>query len=139
MAIDQHYTIRPWTPDDVDFVFANWLNSWRKSRYAGVYRNCDYYQMQRSVIEDLVGRGAVINVADAGPTLLGFACGEVKEGVCVCHYVFVKDVYHNLGIDDALLNSLPGSKPGYFSFMLPLFSKDRVWSHTPEMARRKHL
>lgn len=132
------YTIRPWVPEDAKFVMDNWLNSWRTNRYAGVIRNCDYYNATRTLIEDLISRGATVLVADHGRTLLGFACGEVKDGMTVHHYTFQKDLYASKVPDlrSVLLDALPGDKPGWFTFYQP---HPPGWRHAPEMARRKAL
>ena len=75
------FLIRRATADDIPFIFDSWLTSWRTSRWAGVIRNCDYFTTTRSLIEDLIPRGAVLLVADSGKALMGFGCGEEKDGV----------------------------------------------------------
>lgn len=135
----EDYTVRPATADDIPFVFDSWLNSWRTSKWAGVVRNCDYYSTTRSVIEDLIARGAVLLVADAGPTLLGWVCAEEKDGRAVLHYLYTKDAYLRLGVEERLLDAVPGVKPGFFTFYLHRFAKSVGWSFAPEIARRKSL
>ena len=133
------YSVRKAIAHDVPFIMASWLSSWRTSRYAGCIRNCDYFSITRSLIEDLIARGATLIVADAGDTLLGWACGEVKDDQTVLHYVYVKDPFLRRGIEDRLLESLPGVKPGWFTFYQDRLEKAPGWKHTPEMARRKTL
>lgn len=132
-------TYRRMEPDDVPFVKDAWLNSWRKSRYAGVIPNHLYYDTTRTTIEDLFSRGAVTIVAEYKGELLGFACGEVKDGKKVLHYLFTKDAFLRRGVDERLLNELPGEGPGWFTFALERFLKDRTWNHAPEIARRQKL
>lgn len=133
------YLIRPATADDEDFVVGSWLDSWRTSRYAGVIRNNDYYIVTRTLIEDLFARGAKTFVADTGKSLLGFAVGEVKDGKTVLHYVYVKDPFLRRGVEETLVDALPGEKPGFLTFYLHRFGKLKAWRHAPEMARRKSL
>lgn len=139
------YTIRPYIPDDLDYVIGSWLDSWRVSKFAGTIPNHLYAETQRTLIEDLIARGAVIVVADTGrvlkngkPLILGFACGEVKDNKTVAHYVVTKDPYRGRGIEDALLEALPGSKPGYFTHYSSS-SRFARWEWVPEMCRRKVL
>ena len=145
MATDQHlvpgndYVIRKAVAHDVPLILDSWLNSWRQSKYAGVIRNNDYYETQRSVIEDLIARGATLIVADAGRTLFGWACSELKDGLTVVHFVWVKDIYLRKGVEEALLDALPGTKPGFFTHYLHALGKNREWRWAPEMARRKTL
>jgi len=130
---------RPATADELSLVFDSWLNSWRTSRHAGCIPNNLYFSTTRTVIEDLIARGATILVCDAGKTLKGWICGEVKDGRSVVHYLYCKDPYLRSGVEDRLLDALPGKKPGWFTFYLHRFGKDRSWTHAPEIARRKHL
>lgn len=132
------YEIRPFRADDLDYVYDSWLNQWRASRWAGVVPNHLYYPTQRALIDGLIARGAVILVADEGRTLLGWACGEVKDGRTVLHYARTKDPYAQWEIDRALVAALPGEKPGFLTHWLPRYAKDG-WTHAPEMARRKDL
>lgn len=122
-------------------VFDSWLKSWRISKFAGVIPNHLYFETQRTLIEDLIARGAVIKVAY--PTgrediILGWACSEVKEGKCVLHYLYTKDPFIGLGIPDLLLAALPGDKPGFLTHKLHL-KELKEWRHAPEIARRKSL
>jgi len=135
-------TYRPIAEDEWPFIKDAWLNSWRVSRYAGVIRNCDYYEVTRTLIEDLVARGAVVFVAEYKGELLGFSCGEVKDGLTVHHYTYLKDPFHSRSrgeVEERLLSFLPGVGPGWFTFAQERFLKDKQWKHAPEMARRKAL
>jgi hypothetical protein len=134
-------TVRPWSADgdDPKFVYDSWLNSWRTSRYAGVVRNCDFYDTTRATIDDLIARGAVVLVAEHESELLGYICGEQKDGKKVVHYLFVKDPFLRCGVEERLLAELPGVSPGWFTFAQSRFLKDRAWKHAPEMARRLSL
>lgn len=121
------------------FVYDNWLNDWRQSKYAGVVRNCDYYDATRSVIEDLLGRGARITVAEnPDGDFLGFVCFEVKQGRAVIHYRFVKEQYLGHGLEDSLVHSID-ALPGWFTFYDYGLAADKNWKHAPEIARRKSL
>ncbi len=133
--------IRPLNTSDVkevSLVFDSWLNSWRTSRYAGVIPNNLYYSTTRSLIEDLITRGAQVLVCDAGPTVKGWVCYEVKNGKTVCHMSYVKDCYLRSGVEEQLMAALPGTSPGFMTFYQPRLAK-LGWSHTPEIARRKSL
>lgn len=136
VSLGERCIVRPWHEDDVKFVYDSWLNSWRSSRYAGVVPNDLYYDTTRRAIEDLIARGAVVLVAELNGELLGFACGEVKDGKKVHHYTYVKDPFLRQGVEERLLAALPGESPGWFTFAQSRFLKDKQWKHAPEMARR---
>lgn len=130
-------------PADLSLVFDSWMRSWRTSKWAGVIPNNLYFDTMRTLIEDLLARGAKVTVAvhDENPDLiLGWACYEVKENRTVLHYIYVKDVYvgSSFAIAEKLLDTLPGDKPGFITFKLP--HKDlKTWTHAPEIARRLAL
>lgn len=136
-------------PDDISFIFDSWLRSWRKSPWAGVIPNNLYFPLTRSSIEQLVARGAVLEVAclAADPErILGWICHEQSGPDAVVHYIYVKDPYLSLGIAEALVERVPGKKPGFYTYRYrqvvdacqPPRTKDREgWVHAPEIARRK--
>lgn len=137
--MSQEFLIRRAEAGDIPFIFSYWMESWRTSRWAGVVRNCDYYTVTRSLIEDLISRGATLLVAEMNGTLLGFGCGEEKDGVSVLHYVAVKDPFHGFGVEEKILAALPGRKPGFFTFFQNRLHKSKEWKWAPEIARRKTL
>jgi hypothetical protein len=133
--------VRDRRPEDLAMVFDSWLKSWRTSKWAGVIPNHLYFETQRVLIEDLIARGASIKIAYPSgreDIILGWACGEEKEGKTVLHYLYTKDPFIGLGIPELLLNALPGAKPGFVTHKLHL-KETKEWRHTPEIARRKSL
>jgi len=141
-TLGERCLVRPWTADidgEVAFVYDAWLQSWRQSKYAGVIPNHLYYDTQRTAIAELAARGATFLVAELNGELLGFACGEEKDGKTVLHYIYVKDAFLRKGVEERLLAALPGSKPGWITYALAAFIKDKSWKHAPEIARRQKL
>jgi hypothetical protein len=86
-----------------------------------------------------MGRGARVIVAEHSGEILGWTCGEVKDGLTVHHYTYCKDPFLGKGLEERLLAALPGEKPGFFTFAQQRFLKDKQWQHAPEMARRLTL
>ncbi len=132
-------TYRPHCADDMPLINDSWLNDWRVSRYAGIIPNNLYYDVTRTVIEELIARGARIVVAEHRGEILGWACGEVKDEKKVLHYLYCKDPFIGKGVEERLISELPGAAPGWFTFALERFIEDRNWTHAPEMARRQRL
>lgn len=133
--------VRNRKPEDLPLVFDSYLKSWRVSKFAGVIPNHLYFDTQRTLLEDLIQRGASVYVCypeGHEDLILGWACSEVKEGKCVLHYLYVKDPYLGMRLPEILLESLPGDKPGFFTHQQKL-KETKEWRHTPEMARRKSL
>lgn len=132
-------TYRSWAEGESGFVYDSWLQSWRESKWAGVIPNNLFYGTTRTTIDELIGRGATVLVAELNGELLGFTVGEVKDGKTVHHYTYVKDPFLGRGLEERLLAALPGTKPGWFTFAQSRFLKDKQWKHAPEMARRQKL
>ncbi len=133
--------IRPGKVEDHPLIFDSYLKSWRTNKAAGTIPNHLFFSVQRTLLEDLLARGAVLSIAYPEghvDLILGWACAEEKEGKTVLHYLYVKDPYIGLGLPDLLLASLPGAQPGFITHKLPL-KEIKEWRHTPEMARRKSL
>ncbi len=137
--MSEELTIRKAVANDVPFIMSGWLNSWRTSKHAGVIPNHLYYDTTRTLIEDLIARGAILIVAEVQGVLLGFAAGEVKDGKTVLHYCYCKDVFHRTGVEDKLIAALPGEKPGWFTFYQNRIGALKEWRWAPEIARRKTL
>lgn len=136
--------IRGARSDDIRFVFDSWLRSWRKSPWAGVIPNNMYFPLTRSTIEQLIARGAELKVAclESNPDhILGWICHELNGPKAVVHYLYVKDPYLPLGIGEALIQAIPGEKPGFYTFryrqVSDACSYEKGWRHIPEIARRK--
>lgn len=132
---------RPVKAADLNFVFDSWMKSWRVSKWAGVIPNHLYYATQRSLIEDLITRGATIVIAypeGQQDVILGWGCGEVKDNKAVLHYAYTKDAFLGQGIESLVVGALPGSKPGFLTHRInSKYLKE--WTHVPEMCRRKDL
>ena len=133
--------VRGYKAEDLPMVFDSWLKDWRTSKWAGCIPNNLYFETQRTLIEDLIARGAVIQIAYPSgreDIILGWACAEAKEGKTVLHYLYTKDPFLGLGVSNLLLASLPGEKPGFITHRLQ-GKEYKEWRHAPEIARRKSL
>lgn len=139
------FNLRDINPKDKDFVFDSWLKSWRTQRAAGVIPNNLYYETTRSVIENLVGRGAVIKVACSlsDPThIYGYICYEVlSNGDWVVHYLYVKDPYIELNVDKGLMSFIKEKPFITFAYKQVKYAVERKFGRSrgwvPEIARRK--
>lgn len=134
------------TADDVPFILDSWMKSWRKSPWAGCIVNNSYFKVQRETIEQLIARGAKLEVA-CSPTkptqILGWVCSELTtdpEPRTVIHYIYVKDPYLRLPIAATLVQRSPGRQPGYYSHryrqVQDACDYKEGWRHAPEIARR---
>lgn len=133
--------VRDSKAEDIPLVFDSYLKSWRLSKWAGVISNNNYFEVQRTMLEDLLARGALLKVAHPeghADIILGWGLGEVKDGKQVVHYLFIKDSYVGLAVADRILDALPGSTPGFLTHKL-YFPRLKDYTHAPEIARRKSL
>jgi hypothetical protein len=132
------------TPEDVPFVMDSWMKSWRKSPWAGCIPNNRYYDVTRDGIEQLIARGATLEIA-CNPTnpkqIFGWVCRELTTddpAVCVIHYCYVKDPFLRMGVGETLVARSPGRQPGYYTYAYRQVkdSCGREWKHAPEISRR---
>lgn len=96
------------TQEDVGFIFNSWLKSYRNSNFARFISNTIYYTEQHKIIETLISENKVIvacNEQDSNQ-LYGYICAGTVEGFLVCHYIYVKHTYRNMGIGKSLLSQM---------------------------------
>lgn len=134
-------------PEDLPFLFDSWMNSWRKCPWAGCIPNNLFFPLQRSAIEQLIGRGATFEIACRAADenhILGWICKETsKEAIpkCIVHYIYTREAYLPFGIGEELVKRCEGEKPGYYTYRYRQVSDTcdfrKGWRHIPEIARRK--
>jgi ribosomal protein S18 acetylase RimI-like enzyme len=131
--------------DELPLVYDAWARSFRKSPWAGCVRNCDWDQVSRATIEEILNRGARVTVAvqeleDGGRRVAGYSVSEPHAGVL--HWLFVKKAFRGMGIGRDLLREtlldFPQRTPVYTHrttassrFLGP------GWTHDPAPARVK--
>lgn len=94
------------TQEDVGFIFNSWLKSYRNSNFSRFISNTIYFGEHHKLIEELVSQNKVIvacNTEDPNQ-LFGYICAGEVEGFFVCHYIYVKHTYRNMGLGKELLN-----------------------------------
>jgi len=136
------WAVRPATDDDMRFVFNSWINSFRRSPWAGVLQNHRAYALHAETIRALIARGAVVSVAcnaERPTQILGWACTEQGD-LPVLHYVYVKDFLRQRGLATALLRAV-GVEGDYLYTFRTSFAKylPKNGRHAPGAARRKDL
>lgn len=142
---NKHLTLRSIQSEDLAFVIAAWLKSFRRSPFAGVIPNDLYHATYKNCFDQLLQRGMKVTVVcnTSNPDqLLGFIAYETAaNGTPVVHYLFVKDVFRGNGIGKLLLadaNVKRGS-PFIYTFKTSDSRKLRGGKHVPAVARRKSL
>lgn len=141
--LEQSVLYRDLEPGDVSFVLDSWIKSFRDSPYAGVIPNHRFFDITHEVIEELLARGAKVEVAAAkhDPTrILGWVCYEPVNGGLAVHYLYVKDPFRLRGLGKTLLERRDvtqenGSK--FYTFRTRAAAYFPDWRHVPEIARRK--
>lgn len=135
---------RPAKPSDIPFVMDSWLNSWRVSPWAGCIPNNYYYKVTRAAIEQLIIRGAKLEIAckESDPDkILGWVCSELTGPDTVIHYLYVKEGYLPFDIGAKLVERTEGKKPGFYTYRYRQVQDacpgDQGWRHEPSIARRK--
>ncbi len=134
------------SPDASEFnlIFDSWARSFMKSPWAGCIRNCDYDQVSRAAMAELVDRPARVTVAvedleDGTRRVLGYSVSEPDRKVI--HYVYVKRDARGLGIGRTLRRDVvaDADREGW-SYTYKTNASDRFLrglKHQPALARVK--
>lgn len=130
---------------DEPFWRANWIRTFRVSRWAGTIPNHLVQPVMRVAIDGLMKRGMKVVVAhleDDDTALMGFVAYEdAKPGdVPVVHYVFTKGLYRGNGVARDLLAASVGPRFRYThrTEMAEYFRRPNYHAEfAPEIARRK--
>ncbi len=126
------------TASELSFVFDSWARSFKKSKWAGCVRNCDYDATSRGTIGEIIDRGARVTVAveemaDGTRNIVGYSVSEPAQKVL--HYLYVKRALRGLGIGKRLLNDVTAS-PVNWRYTHKTYACDRFlrrmqWDPTP--------
>ena len=147
-TVPPELNIRQPVPSDIKLVMDAWIKGFRNSPYAGCVTNDRWHETQANTIEQLLARGAKLEVlcSVAKPDqIVGFVCWEsVKGGLCV-HYLYIKDPFRRTGLGSALLNHVEaqhGTQEGspvrrFYTHRTDASRYFRGWSHCPDIARRR--
>lgn len=140
---------RDCTESDLPFVMSAWLNSFKRSLWAGNVANNMYTSVHKNTIQQLVHRGMKITVAynrEDPDQLLGFVAHELAEsGVPVVHYLFVKDSFRSSADERVGIGSSLMECAGAFrrDFVYTFKTSDSRYfpqgKYVPSIARRKDL
>lgn len=106
-------------PDEFKIIYDAWANSFRKSPWAGCVPNNLWESVSRSMMTDIVDRGARVRVAvtpiagreEEFPGVRRVMGYSVSEPVAhVLHWLYVKDDFRKMGIGRALkADAAPGN------------------------------
>lgn len=139
------HELREALPADRAFWGANWSNSYRGSRWAGVVPNHLYHDIMRTLQDGLLRRGMRVTLAHlpgAPDALMGFVAWEPSEKANVVHFLYTKPTWRKQGLATSLLQAGPGTNFIYTHRTAESdYFRQPQWrvAHVPEPARRKDL
>lgn len=98
------FTIREAGPNDIAFIYATWLNSYRDDGYTAFgTRNIVFFPNYTKVIDRILAKPEtkvlIAHVKDEPNVLLGYMVFEDK----IIHYTFCKRTFQGFGIANALM------------------------------------
>jgi len=99
--------LRPMAPGDVDFLYSTWLHSYWDGD-APALRDVSkplYFRGQQGLIDDVLQRSSVLVACDplSHDDAFGWACFEVRAGILVWHYTYVKKPFRRMHLASFLL------------------------------------
>jgi len=106
-------SLRPITIEDESFIYSSWLKSYRNSDFGSLMSNATYFKFTQLIIERILSRASVVVACDEkdSQTILGYIVSEPSGSNQVVQYVYVKEIYRNLGLAKHLLDHVTESKP----------------------------
>lgn len=124
--------IEPPTADEYNFIFDSWARAFRNSPFAGCIRNCDYDDVSRKAMAEIIDRGArvvvMVNTLENGVRrVAGYSVSE--PGRKVLHWVYVKRDYRGMGLGRQLRRDVvPDTEVGTWTYTYRTNSSDRFLS-----------
>lgn len=101
--------IRPYEPSiDKEFVYANWLRKYKEQSYfAKRIRNVIFFKEHHKIIDHIMSKPSttvvVASSKDEPDVNAGFMVYEKTAEIPTIHFVYVKEVYKNMGVATTLL------------------------------------
>lgn len=101
--------LRQATSEDASFLFSAWLKSYRHNAAVHAAPNAVYFKYHHELIERTLSRSTILiaHPDDDAEQILGFAVFEERNGLVICHYVYVKQPYRHTRIASEILNAVP--------------------------------
>lgn len=104
----KEWMIRPPRKEDIEFIYSTWTRSYRHGSAVGKSLNKDseFYPEYNKVIDWLLSQPDssvhVLSLQDQPEIILAYAVSQKK----VLHFIFVKEAFKNLGLEEALLKEI---------------------------------
>lgn len=107
--------VRPAKLEDLDFIYATWLKSYRhSSQFAKKLTNAIFFDMHHKVIDGFIARGGLVSIAHPKgepDVILGYICTE--PDLPVLQYIYVKKPFRKMGIAKTLYKT--SKEPSLFT------------------------
>ncbi|HRH25107.1 MAG TPA: hypothetical protein PLQ20_02090 [Candidatus Paceibacterota bacterium] len=112
------YSFRPYTPEDLNFIYSSWGSSYYASTiYSKVITPKEFHHFHKPIRENIMAKPkatAIVCVSTDDPTLiLGWICVEEppESKAIIMHYIYVKEAFKKEGIaTDLIHRAIPKDK-----------------------------
>lgn len=110
------WVIREARPDDISFIYATWLRSYRLGSGLGLASGKSaYFHTYNRIIDHILGRdqttALVAALADEPTVILGYLISDESA----LHYAFVKEPFRRMGIARALYEACQTKRPCFIT------------------------
>ena len=109
---DIPFRLRPIALEDESFIYSSWLKSYRNSDFGSLMNNDVYFKYTQLIIARILSRATITIACDEkdSQTILGYIVSEPSGANQVVQYVYVKEIYRNLGLAKHLLDHVTEGK-----------------------------
>lgn len=103
------WNLRLAEPNDISFIYATWLNSYRTGSGLGLASGKQaYYLTYNCVIDNILSREGTKTLVAVDPAENSVIYGYLVASSTAIHYAFVKEAFQRLGIARSLYEKLFG-------------------------------
>lgn len=106
------HVLRKPNETDTAFIFATWLNNYRRLWDKRHVRSRVYFKYEKERVQDILESAQTTMICNPEDPnhIFGWATYSILPNITVIHYAFMKEQYRNFGIMRSFLTSLPGDK-----------------------------
>ncbi len=100
--------IRPPNPNDLNFIYSSWLNSYNDHNKFQPIKGPAYYGYHKLLINKLLNQSLVSVICNPDDTeqILGYAIYQIQNDSLILHWLYIKYSFRQLGLSKYLINSL---------------------------------
>lgn len=114
--MDEGVSVRAGTVKDLPFIINSWLVSYRKSLWSRFIRDSIYFDNHKLILANILDTAKVdvMHANESEDDIVGYIVYHPQHQAVNLHYVYIKQIYRDLGFASRLIRNAVGSSPHRF-------------------------